>query len=323
MKLRSKAIIFVSGLATMAGTALVLSYITTKSLVSAALDREAPSIISRKKPHHSPITPDSTLYTEIEEASETLEEVADEELVITSYDNIRLTGHMYHCPNPKRIIIAMHGWRSSWSKDFGIISDFWHNNGCSVLYAEQRGQNNSEGDYMGFGMIERYDCASWIDTISKNNPRDLPVYLAGISMGASTVLMASGFDLGDKVRGIMADCGFTSANDIWRYVAENNMHMSYSIRKRLINNICRQKIQMSYDDYTTLDAMETNTKPILFIHGTDDSFVPIEMTYINYKACSAPKHIFIVPGAGHAMSYITDKSGYEKAVREFWGRYDG
>jgi fermentation-respiration switch protein FrsA (DUF1100 family) len=175
---------------------------------------------------------------------------------------------------------------------------------------------------MGFGMIERYDCAGWIDMISKHNPHNLPVYLAGISMGASTVLMAAGFGLDKNVKGIMADCGFTSANDIWRYVAENNMHMSYSIRKKLINNICKQKIQIGYDDYTTLDAMETNSTPILFIHGTDDSFVPIEMTYLNYKACKAPKHLFVVPGAGHAMSYILDKQGYEKTVKDFWNLYD-
>lgn len=323
MKLKSKILLFGTGLATAVGAALAFSYSTTKALVSAALDREAPAIISRKKPHHSPIHSDSEMYSALKDSAKKLEETASERIVITSHDNKQLIGHMYNHPDAKRIIIAMHGWRSSWSKDFGAISDFWHRNGCSVLYAEQRGQNNSEGDYMGFGMIERYDCAGWIDMINQNNPQKLPVYLAGISMGASTVLMTSGFDLGENVRGIMADCGFTSANDIWRYVAENNMHMSYSIRKKLVNNICKQKIQIGYDDYTTLDAMEVNTKPVLFIHGTDDSFVPIEMTYLNYKACNAQKHLFIVPGAGHAMSYILDKEGYEKAVQDFWNMYDG
>ena len=142
-------------------------------------------------------------------------------------------------------------------------------------------------------------------------------------MGASTVLMTSGFDLPDNVHGIMADCGFTSANDIWRHVTENNMHMSYNIRKKLVNNLCKQKIQIGYDDYTTIDAMGTNKKPVLFIHGTDDDFVPIEMTYRNYKACTAPKQLLVVPGAGHAMSYIVDKQSYEQAVVNFWKEYDG
>ncbi len=58
--------------------------------------------------------------------------------------------------------------------------------------------------------------------------------------------------------------------------------------------------------------------PVLFIHGTDDTFVPVEMTYENYKACNAPKKLFIVPGATHAMSYLVDKNGYENTVKEFW-----
>ena len=50
-----------------------------------------------------------------------------------------LIGHWCPCEEPKRTIVAMHGWRSSWSHDFGLIADFWRNNHCSVLYAEQSG----------------------------------------------------------------------------------------------------------------------------------------------------------------------------------------
>ena len=47
------------------------------------------------------------------------------------------------------------------------------------------------------------------------------------------------------------------------------------------------------------------------------------MTYENYKACTAPKKLFVVPGATHGRSYIVDKSGYEKTVKEFWKENDG
>ena len=58
--------------------------------------------------------------------------------------------------------------------------------------------------------------------------------------------------------------------------------------------------------------------PVLFVHGTDDHFVPIEMTFENYKACTAPKRLLVVPGAEHGMSYLTDQEGYEAAIRQFW-----
>ncbi|MBQ7901369.1 MAG: alpha/beta hydrolase, partial [Clostridia bacterium] len=307
MKNRSKHLIIASGFAAAAAAVIAVSYNTTKALVSAALDREAPKIMSKKKPHSSPIEKGSQIYFELKNASDKLLNTNCETIEINSHDNYPLIGHWHKCENAKRIIVAMHGWRSSWTKDFGAISDFWYDNNCSVLYAEQRGQNNSGGDYMGFGMIERYDCAEWVKWVNQHNPDNLPIYLAGISMGASTVLMTAGFRLPQNVHGIMADCGFTSANAIWKHVTENNMHMSYNFRKKMVNDLCKKKIQVGYEDYTTFDALAHNEIPVLFIHGTDDKFVPIEMTYQNYKACTAPKRLFVVPGAGHAMSYIVDK----------------
>ena len=62
--------------------------------------------------------------------------------------------------------------------------------------------------------------------------------------------------------------------------------------------------------------------PVLFIHGSDDCFVPVSMTYENYKACASTKTLFIVPGADHGMSYYTDREGYEKALMRFWALND-
>ena len=68
--------------------------------------------------------------------------------------------------------------------------------------------------------------------------------------------------------------------------------------------------------------MQKTQIPILFIHGTDDKFVPVRMTYENYKACNAPKELLVVPGAEHGMSYFTDKATYEETVLKFWKDYD-
>jgi len=86
--------------------------------------------------------------------------------------------------------------------------------------------------------------------------------------------------------------------------------------------MCKKKINLTSEEYTTLDAMRVNKIPVLFVHGTDDDFVPVEMTYENYKACNAEKELLIVPGATHAMSYLVDRDGYENAVKQFWTKYD-
>ncbi len=322
MKKSTKAILIGSGIALTgaAAVAAVVSHKTTKTLVSTALDREMPKVMKNRPMYKA--EKDEKLLAFLKEKSENLKNCVTETVEITGQDGKKLIGHWHHNEESKRIIIAMHGWRSSWATDFAGIFDFWHDNKCSVLYAEQRGQNGSDGDYMGFGMLERYDCLDWIKWVNEHNENNLPIYLAGVSMGASTVLMTSGFELPDNVHGIMADCGFTSAKAIWKHVVENNMHMSYNIHSRMIEDLCKKKINITSEGYTTLDALKENKIPILFIHGTDDDFVPIEMTYENYKTCIAPKKLFVVPGATHAMSYMVDKSGYEKTVKEFWQEND-
>lgn len=237
---------------------------------------------------------------------------------MAAHDGESLTGHWQHCGNGKRVILAMHGWRSNWAHDFAMIADFLYDQDCHVLYAEQRGQGNSGGEHMGFGMTERYDCLDWVNWINQQGFSHLPVYLCGISMGASTVLMAAGLPLPENVMGIIADCGFTSANAIWKHVAKSSLHLPYGhIRSKLADRLCQKRIHMDSAGCTCANALAGSNIPVLFIHGTDDRFVPIEMTYENYQACTAPKRLFVVPGAGHGMSYPVDPEGYRQSILEF------
>ncbi len=296
-------------------------YYGTKRLVDLAMDRKTPKIMEKnntKLDEHM-----IEVFDRMKKAEENLIASDTERVETESYDGLRLAGHLKRCKDPKRIIIAMHGWRSSWARDFGIIADFWNDNNCTVLYAEERGQGESEGDHMSFGIKERYDCLSWINFINKMIGGSIPIYLGGVSMGATTVLMTAGFDLPSNVKGIVADCGFTSPNEIWKHVVRKGFHLPYGkIQSSFADKISRKKSGIGACEYSTIDAMKNCKVPVLFIHGTDDSFVPVNMTYKNYKACASPKRIFVVPCADHGMSYIENKKGYEDEVKNFWQDYD-
>lgn len=296
----------------------------TGKLVKVALDREQPKASAKAENRLSGAAGQAKQLEEVlNAAAERLRNSECETVEILAADGVKLVGHLRRCENEQRLILAMHGWRSSWASDFGAISDFWHANGCSVLYAEQRGQGESGGEYMGFGLTERYDCLDWVRWANENGFADQPIYLCGISMGAATVLMAAGLELPENVHGIMADCGFTSPHAIWKHVVNNNLHMSYGgLTAAVADDMCKKKIQMGTREYSCTDAMRECKVPVFFVHGTDDRFVPIEMTFENYKACTAPKRLLVVPGAEHGMSYMVDKEGYEKAVRDFWQEFD-
>ena len=302
------------------GAAAVVSYTITRKLLAIAMDRDIPDRLSASKGRERLTgSPEITEFVgAVSEGAGSLASRDQETVTIESHDGLRLVGHWVPRKKPKRVIVAMHGWRSTWKQDFGAISDFWYDSGCSVLYAEQRGQGESGGKYMGFGMLERYDALGWINWVNEKTGGRLPIYLCGVSMGATTVLMAAGLELPDNVKGIIADCGFTSPQAIWKHVIEKNLHLPYRIHAAAASDLCKKRINMSSKAYSTVDAMKQCAIPVLFIHGSDDKFVPIDMTYENYKACSAEKQLLVVPGAGHAMSYFIEKEKYEKTVTDFW-----
>ncbi len=311
--------------AAMAGAAALgaAAYASTKYLVGIALDREQPKI-----PHLHKLgqrlkgSGDCEAFLDtLAQAAKKLETTPHDVITIKGYDGQHLVGHWFPAPEGKRTVIAMHGWRSGWSTDFGTMADFWRNSGCHVLYAEQRGQGSSGGAYMGFGMMERFDCLEWVKWVN-SHLGDLPVYLAGVSMGATTVLMTANLDLPSNVKGILADCGFTSPQDIFRHVAEKNLHLSYPLHSTAANALCRERITMGLGDCSTVDILKQSRVPVLLAHGAADRFVPVGMTYENYLACQSPKHLLIVPGADHGMSHFKEPARYEQAVLSFFFAYD-
>ena len=306
-------------------TTAAIYHKTANSIAGLALEREPKTNKNMKKMANrlsGDTQKDEKTGMLLKEAIEQLRNEPIETVEMESFDGLKMIGHWYPCENAKRILVAMHGWRSSWLSDFSIISEFWHKNGCSILFAEQRGQGKSNGDYISFGLVERYDCEKWVKWVNENISNVTPIYLCGLSMGASTVLMASALSLPENVCGVIADCGFTSPHAIGKHVTENNLHFYYGPISKAVDDIFKNKIQLQTSNYSTVDAMKENKLPVLFIHGTDDKFVPVEMTYENYIACTAPKRLLVVPGAGHGKSYLVEKELYQKTVLEFWNEFD-
>lgn len=301
------------------------AYAATDKLISLALDRTPP-------PEPKISLPGVNLagYVESDEVKELVKRCSEElltheneEVAVLSHDGLRLVGHYFPCEKPRRLMIAFHGWRSVWHRDFAAVTSFWRENGCAILFVEQRAQGASEGEVMGFGLLERFDCLTWANYAMERFGEELPTYLVGVSMGASSVMMASGLELPPNIRGIMADCGYTSPGAIWRHVAERNMHIPYEgLASRYAETLCKKKIGVGPESYSCPEALANCRVPVLFIHGSGDHFVPIEMTYENYMACAAPKRLIIAPGADHGQTYLLEEELYHKTVKEFWREFD-
>lgn len=240
---------------------------------------------------------------------------------ITSYDGLSLNGNLLEVKGSSKTVLMMHGFRSQDHDDFCTSVKYFYESGYNVLLADQRAHGESEGKYLCFGIKERYDCRDWINFIEKRYGPDSSLVLMGVSMGCATVLMALGFQLPPIVKGVIADCGYTSPKDIFKFVIKNSYHLPSFPILNLCGLLCRYVAGFSIDEYSTKEALKNNRIPVLFIHGGKDNFVPSFMTLENCEACRAPKELFIVDKAEHAMSFLRDTQGCWAAISKFLNKY--
>lgn len=242
-----------------------------------------------------------------------------EHIVIRSRDGLALHGDYVASDIPSdRLVIACHGYTSCGLSDCSSISTYFLKKGYDCLIVDHRAHGKSEGKFIGFGILDRYDCLEWIKYAVNRFGKNREIVLYGVSMGAATVLMTAGFpELPENVKAIISDCAFTSPYDVFAHILKRDYHLPPFPIMNITDSLCRQKAGYGFSDYSTLAAVKHTDRPVLFIHGMEDNFVPTWMSQKNYEACVSQKELLLVPNAGHAASYYENVSLYESAVSDF------
>ena len=246
---------------------------------------------------------------------EYLDSLKSERVYTKSFDNLKLAASYYN-NNSDTTILLFHGYRSDGRFDFACAVKFYIELGLNVLVVDQRANGESEGRLITFGIKERRDVITWTNFINqKYAPRN--IFLSGVSMGATTVMMAANLQLPQNVKGIIADCGFTAAPDIIKKVALQAFKINASPILPVLNVMCKLFGNFSLYETTTVKALKESDIPIFFIHGKKDGFVPCEMTEESYKAAEAEKYICLVDDADHGISFLVDTDNIQKQITEF------
>ena len=243
---------------------------------------------------------------------------------IYSVDGNHLHASYLPAEDPKRFVVMCHGYRGTWYGSMGHMARFLHENGCSLLMLDMRGCGESEGKYITFGAREKIDVTLWLERLQEESAARLPIYLFGQSMGATTVLLASGHALPPEVKGIIADCGFHSMKQQLMDIASGWFHFKrINLLIFSMEIFCRIFAGFSMRDTNTRIALEKNRRPVLFFHGEEDTYVWPENTKKNYELCRAEKELVLVPGARHLCCSYVDAPLFEEKLLTFFRRYDG
>lgn len=238
----------------------------------------------------------------VREAFKYFDNIKPIECEIEAYDGIKLYGYYY--PNKlNTLVICFHGYRATPLNNYAVMGSALYEKGYSLLMIVERGHGKSGGKYTTFSDKEKYDCISWINYANKEyNPER--IFLYGLSLGAATILMATSLNMPSVVKGLIADSGFDAAkNGIYCGMKRFMGPIAYPLFPgvRLLLFILGIKVSKN----KIYKALESNEIPILFIHGTNDKLIPIELGMHNYNSTKGKKE-FVKTEAGHVLSIYTD-----------------
>ena len=258
------------------------------------------------------------------EVKKWLEETTQEKLEIKAKDDITLRATAYYNKTENQEnhnwVIVAHGYRSkpSWVASIGM--HFYKEKGYNVLIPSMRATEESEGKYIGMGWLDKDDIIGWINKIILKD-KNAKIILHGSSMGAATVLMASGEKLPSNIKAIIADSSYTSVWDIFKSELKARFNLPSFPLMQMFRLIAI--IQAKYDikEASVIDQVKKSNTPTLLIHGDADDFVPVTMEPEIYNAIPVEKDQLIIHGAGHTKSRYREPETYYKKVYEFIDKY--
>lgn len=298
---------------------LLVAYVLTISYVSYRIAFQAP----KRWDESVPPTPGGPQYLEYKETIDRcIKEIMDrpfEGVSITSFDGLKLFGRYYHVAEGAPLQIQFHGYKSCGYVDFCGGTKLAIRLGYNVLLVDQRSHGRSEGKSITFGVKERQDCLRWITYALERFGGDTKIVLAGISMGAATVLMASGEELPENVKGIMADCPYSSPKEIICKVGRE-MRFPLILLYPFIKLGAKVFGGFALEESSAIEAVKKAKVPILLVHGEADDFVPCEMSLAIKEAGGDVVELHTFPGATHGMSYMVDAKRYEEITVDFLER---
>mgnify|MGYP000997134411 CR=1 FL=1 len=248
-----------------------------------------------------------------------LEKYLKDDVELVSKDNLKLRGtyipYLRKTAEAEKTIILIHGYTATSESMADLITPFL-SHGWNVMLIDQRGHGKSEGQYASFGYHEKGDLDLWVNWVrDRSEKKHQVIGLLGISMGAGTVLEYAGIN--KHVNFIIADCPYSDLEELLKYQIREIRNIPAYPLINALDLMLRIRVDFNIKAVSPLKTVRESEIPIMFIHGSEDRFVPTQMSKDLYAIKKGKKKLLIVEGASHANSYWTNKNLYEKEVWDF------
>ena len=255
-------------------------------------------------------------YDQISEGIDWIKAQEKEEHWINSQDGLRLHAELIRHPDPKGTVLMVHGYHTNPYVDFSCDAWLYYECGWNLLLIDQRAAGKSEGRYITYGVKESRDLADWCRYVNGLFGEDKRLVLAGLSMGATTVLMACGRKLPENVTGLVADSPFSSPKDVIQSTIKRRFKISGEMLVNGIDVWSGRQAKFNLNQMSIWQTLASNKIPLFLAHGTADTVVSPEISQYAEKTTKGPVWLLLAEGAAHGCSYLTETEKYQEYLRK-------
>lgn len=224
-------------------------------------------------------------------------------------------GHAYYVnTGSHKTALVIHGWRDQAIKFFYLARMYEREFGYNVIVPDLYASGKSDGEALRMGWLDRLDMLRWLEVFQADT-----MVVHGVSMGAATTMMMSGEKMPEGIKDLrfVEDCGYTC---VWDEFA-NQLNEQFGLPPFPLmysaSLLCQLRYGWSFGEASALEQVKKCSYPMLFIHGSADTFVSPEMVYPLYEAKPGTKGLWVADGAEHALSYHEHKAEYISKIRAF------
>lgn len=256
-----------------------------------------------------------------QKTKEWLQEVDTFKVQMTDQDGFKLIAQQFNAPentseNAHRWALVLHGY-TGWKEEMFEFACHYNEEGYNVLVPDLRCQGESEGDFIGMGWTDHFDCLEWLDYILDQDP-EANIMIHGQSMGAATALIMTGDpNLPEQVKAVVSDASYTDGYSMFADKAKEWLHLPAFPLVDSARLMLMARGGYDLNDASPLEAVKKSHTPILLIHGDQDEMIPVESAYELYDAAFSRKEMLIVEGAGHAQTQQKDPELYYGTIDAF------
>ena len=248
-------------------------------------------------------------------------EAIHEKIAVETQDGYTLIAETFPAEEESHVwILVLHGY-TGWKEEMYPFAYWYHEQGYQILVPDLRCQGESEGDFIGMGWTDHFDCVLWVNYILSRDA-DARIVIHGQSMGASTALMMAGDErTSNKITAVISDCAYTDAYSMF---GDKITEWFYLPPFPIVDTACfvlRMRGGYNLKDASAIDVVAKSRIPTLFIHGSEDDMISVQMSQDLYDAAGGPKELLIVEGAGHAQAQDKDPEAYYGAIAAFLEEY--